>query len=322
MSEMIREVAVIAESGFTPFEFGIACEVFAADRRDEGVPRFDFRVVTPAPGIVVNGIGLGMEIPNGLDAADTADVVVVLPVPTDTWGHAPQGVCDTIRAAVERGAWVIGVCGGSFRIAESGVLDGWGATAHWRQAGELAALFPNVCVDPDALYVQHERVITSAGSAAGIDACLHLLRQTIGAEHANTIARRMVVSPQRDGSQAQFISRPLPRSSELSLAATAAWALGRLESDLEVAALAAHAMMSERTFARRFVAEFGVTPAVWVTRQRIALAQRLLEQTDDDVETVATRCGFTSAAVLRQNFARVTGTTPTSYRRRFSALAV
>lgn len=322
MSELIRTVAALVEPGFTPFEFGIACEVFALDRSDDGVPNFDFRIVTPNPGPVAMSIGAVMDVPAGLDAAAGADVLVVLPVPRASWGEAPEAVLDVIRSAVARGAWVIGVCSAAFRIAESGVLDGGRATTHWMYADRFAAMFPQIDTDPDALYVQQGRIITSAGTAAGIDASLHLLRQTIGAELTNTVARRMVVAPQRDGGQAQFIARPIAASPALSLAGVADWAIERLDEPLDVTALARRAHMSERTFARRFAAEYGTTPGSWLSRQRVGLAQRLLEQTDDDIEAVARRAGFGSADVLRQNFSRIIGTTPTAYRRRFSRIAV
>lgn len=321
MSELIRSVTALIEPGYTPFEFGIACEVFALDRADDGVPNFGFRVATPTPGPVRSSIGLDMTVASGLEALTDADVVVVLPVPRETWGHGLPEVADALRAAVARGAWVIAVCSGAFRLAEAGILDGLRATTHWKYAATLAERYPEIDVDQDALYVQQGRIITSAGTAAGIDACLHLLRQTIGAEVTNTVARRMVVAPQRDGGQTQFISRPIAPDVSLSLAPVADWALGRLGEDLDVATLAARAHMSERTFARRFVAEYGTTPAAWVARQRVALAQRLLEQTDDDIEGVAQRAGFASAAVFRQNFTRAIGTAPTTYRRRFSRAA-
>jgi len=210
------------------------------------------------------------------------------------------------------------VCSGSFILAAAGVLDGRRATTHWMYADVMASMYPQIDVDPDVLFVQDGRIITSAGTAAGLDACLHLLRQELGAEVTNRIARRMVVPPQRDGGQAQYIDRPIPVVENDSLAGVADWAVEHLKDDLAVDLLAAKALMSPRTFARRFKAEYGATPAAWLARQRIIHAQRMLERTDFGLDQIAEECGFGSAAVLRQNFARVLGTTPTAYRARFS----
>ncbi|MEJ1154131.1 MULTISPECIES: GlxA family transcriptional regulator [Microbacterium] len=316
----MHTVAVIVQDGFAPFEFGVACEAFGLDRSDEGIPNFDFRVVTPEPGVVNSRMGFSLNVDSDLSFAGEADLVVVSPVPSEFWAAPDPRVLDVVRAAVARGAWVLSVCSGSFIIAASGVLDGRKATTHWRYAAKMAAMHPQIDVDPDALYVQDGRIITSAGTAAGLDACLHLLRQELGAELTNKIARRMVVPPQRDGGQAQFINTPIPEVESLSLSRVADWMLNNLRFDLTVDQLAAKAHMSPRTFARRFKADFGATPAAWVARQRIIHAQRLLEQTDLALERIADESGFGSAAVLRQNFARVLGTTPTAYRARFTCM--
>lgn len=314
----MKTVAVIVQPGFAPFEFGLACEAFGLDRSEDGIPNFDFRIVTPDPGIVVSKIGFSINVDLDLAFAYEADLVVVSPTPRASWRHTDERVLDVVRHAVARDAWVLSVCSGSFILGAAGVLDGRRATTHWMYADAMARMYPAVDVDPDVLYVQDGRIITSAGTAAGIDACLHLLRQEIGAELANKIARRMVVPPQRDGGQAQFIDRPLPATTSLSLAPVSDWMLDNLRLDLTVDQLAARAHMSPRTFARRFKADFGATPAAWLARQRIMHAQRLLETTELGLDRVADESGFGSAAVLRQNFARVLGTTPTAYRDRFS----
>lgn len=314
----MHTVACIVQPGFAPFEFGLACEAFGLDRRDDGVPLFDFRIVTPDPGAVPANIGFSINVDADLAFADEADLVVIAPIPRESWAHVDERVIGVIQRAVARGAWVLTVCSGSFVVAAAGVLDGRRATTHWRYADTMARMYPQIDVDPDVLYVHDGRIITSAGTAAGLDACLYLLRLELGAELTNTIARRMVVPPQRDGGQAQFIARPLPETSSLSLAPVTDWMLENLRLDLPVDQLAARAHMSPRTFARRFKADHGTTPAAWLARQRLIHAQRLLEQTDLGLDAIAYECGFGSAAVLRQNFSRTLGTTPTAYRARFS----
>lgn len=314
----MRSVAVVIQPGFAPFEFGLACEAFGLDRSDDGIPNFDFRIVTPDPGVVPSNIGFSVNAERGLADAEDADIVVLAPFPREQWADPDPRVLDLVRRAHARGAWLLSVCSGSFVLAASGVLDGQRATTHWRYTQTMSRMYPRIDVDPDVLYVQSGRVITSAGTAAGLDACLHLLRQELGAELTNRIARRMVVAPQRDGGQAQFIASPLPVDSSLSLAPVTEWMLQNLDADLSVERLAARAHMSPRTFARRFKADFGATPAAWLARQRLLQAQRLLEETELGLDRIAAECGFGSAAVLRQNFARTMGLTPTAYRARFS----
>ncbi|WP_125133134.1 helix-turn-helix domain-containing protein [Microbacterium sp. 10M-3C3] len=315
----MQTVAVVVTDGFAPFEFGLACEAFGLDRSADGVPNFDFRVVTPDPDRpVMSKMGFSMNVEHDLSFAYEADLVVIAPTPHEYWGRTDERVIDLVRRTAERGAWLLSVCSASFILGQAGVLDGKRATTHWMYANKMARMFPHVEVDPDVLYVQEGRIITSAGTAAGIDACLHLLRQELGAELTNVIARRMVVPPQRDGGQAQFIARPLPVAASMSLAPVGDWMLANLREDLSVEQLAAKAHMSPRTFARRFKADFGATPAAWLARQRILHAQRLLEETDLGLDRVAEESGFGSAAVLRQNFARTLGLTPTAYRARFA----
>jgi AraC family transcriptional activator FtrA len=210
------------------------------------------------------------------------------------------------------------VCSGAFALAHAGLLDGRKATTHWRYAAQLAEQFPAIQIDPDVLYVDEGQILTSAGTAAGIDLCLHVVRRDHGLAIANAIARRMVVPPHRDGGQAQFVESPIDIEGDGDpLAATLDWALEHLDEPLAVETLAHRALMSPRTFARRFRAVSGTTPLQWVLRQRISSARRMLETSDVPIEIIAQRCGFGSAAVLRTHFRRVLGTAPHSYRRTF-----
>lgn len=313
---VLRRIVCLALPETAPFEFGTVCEVFGVDRSDQGGPSFAFAVATPDPGPVATSLGFPMIIEQDLSVCADADLIAV---PAHAVRDVDPRVAQALRAAVDRGAWVLSVCSGAFVLAASGILDGRRATTHWMHAARLASEYPAVRVDPDVLFVQDGRVITSAGTAAGIDACLHLVREELGAAAANVIARRMVVPPQRDGGQAQFIPFAVPERRDDSLAETADWMLEHLDEDLPVERLARRALMSTRTFARRFRAEFGATPAAWLNGQRILRAQQLLEESDLGLEPVAQRVGFGTAAVMRHHFTRSVGTTPYEYRRTFGA---
>jgi transcriptional regulator GlxA family with amidase domain len=315
---MINSVGVLALPGIEPFELGVLVEVFGSDRtqRTPAGPRFDFTVVTPEPGPLDTGLGFSMVVEDGLDAAADVDLLAIPMYPGA--GKVSTEALDFVRASYDRGAWILSMCVGAFVLGEAGLLDGRQCTTHWAHASNLARRFPQARVDPGVLYVEDGRVITSAGTAAGIDASLHLVRRELGAHAANVIASYMVVPPHRDGGQAQYIAPPPNARHTGDLAPVLDWMLEHLEEELSVERLSAHAAMSTRTFARRFREETGATPAAWLNRQRVLRARHTLETTDMPVESVARRAGFSSAALLRHHFARSLGTTPQTYRRRFA----
>lgn len=311
-----RTVAVVVGNGLSPFEFAVACEVFGVDRSDDvGAPWYRFLVCGADPSPIQTATGFSINAPFGLDALRRADTIVV---PVSTRCKDPnEELLEALRRAHQRGARILSVCTGAFTLAAAGLLDGRRATTHWMHSDELARCYPDVMVDPDVLYVDDGDIFTSAGTAAGIDLCLHIVRLDYGAEVANRVARRMVVPPHRDGGQAQFVDDPLPECENDSLAATLSWVQAHLEDPISVMDLAGRAAMSPRTFARRFRATTGTTPHQWLLRQRVLLAQRLLETTDLPVEIVAGRCGLGTAANLRQHFQRIVQTSPNAYRRTF-----
>jgi transcriptional regulator GlxA family with amidase domain len=284
-----------------------------------GAPHYSFALAAVSPGPVRSSTGLEVLARDGLEALRRADTVVVAGIEPDTEPKGFAAAAAAVAAAHRGGARVMSICTGAFVLAEAGVLDGRRATTHWDSTARLAARYPRVTVDPSVLYVDEGRVLTSAGVAAGLDLCLHVIRRDHGAALAAHIARRTVVAPHRDGGQAQFLHRPMGDAihPEGSLEATRAWALGRLEQRLDVVTLARRACMSPRSFARRFRQETGTTPAQWVLDQRTRAAQSLLETTDLPVEHVASRTGFGSATSLRTHFGRRVATTPTAYRRAF-----
>nr|CTQ92643.1 Transcriptional regulator, AraC family [Kibdelosporangium sp. MJ126-NF4] len=302
---------------FAPFEFGVLCEVFGVDRTEEGVPPIEFRVCGERAGVALNTtVGIKLTPDHGLDALADADLVAI--PACNIRDEYPAAVLDAIRAASGRGATILTVCSGAFLLAATGLLDGRLCTTHWLYADRFARLHPNAKLDPDVLFVDDGDIITSAGTAAGIDACLHLVRRELGSAHAATIARRMVVPPQRDGGQRQYVEVPIPHTGD-SLEPVLTWMLEHLAVEHTVADLAKRAQTSERTFARKFVAETGTTPLRWLSTQRVLHAQRLLEDTALGVEEIAQQCGFGSSALLRHHFHKVVGIGPKDYRRAFAA---
>jgi transcriptional regulator GlxA family with amidase domain len=298
------------------FDLAVPGQVFAVASAADGTPLYEFSTCSLDGAPVRTASHYDVTPPHDVGALAEADTVVV-PGYGAILEPPPDGALDALREAAGRGARVISVCTGAFALAHAGLLDGRRATTHWAWAGELGARFPGVEVDAGALFVDEGEVATSAGLSAGIDLCLHLVRRDFGAASGARVARRMVAPPHRDGGQAQYFE-PAPAEEEPGgLEPTRRWAEERLEQPLDVAAMARHAGVSPRTFARRFRTETGTTPLQWLLRRRVLAARRLLESSELPVEDVAWRCGFGTAASLREHFRRATATTPTAYRRSF-----
>jgi transcriptional regulator GlxA family with amidase domain len=313
-------VAAVVTNGLSPFEFAVACEVFGVDRSEAaGAPWYRFIVCGADPAPIATQAGFSIHAPYGLEGLRRADSIIV---PASESGPENEPLLDALRRAHRRGARIMSVCTGAFVLAAAGLLDGRRVTTHWAHSAELAQRYPKVNVDRDVLYVDDGDILTSAGTAAGIDLCLHIVRKDYGAEVANEVARRMVVPPHRDGGQAQFVSAPMPELSACDpFVDTLVWVQAHLDEPLAVADLARRSAMSQRTFARRFRETTGTTPHQWLLRQRILLAQRLLETTDLSVDVIATQCGVGTAANLRQHFQRIVRTSPNGYRRTFQKQA-
>ncbi|WP_371657033.1 MULTISPECIES: GlxA family transcriptional regulator [unclassified Streptomyces] len=296
---------------------GIVSEVFGP--HGEALPGFDFALCADRPGPVPTDLGVPLAIAHGLDRLAAADLVIALPG-AEFRTPPPPAVLDALSAAHERGALVAAHCVGTFALAAAGLLDGRRATTHWRFADLLARRHPDVTVEPEALYIDEGQVITGAGAAAGFDLCLHLLRREHGAAVANAVARDMVLPSHREGGQAQYLAAPVPEDcQDERLSEVLAWARAHLHEPLPVAELARRALMSKRSFARRFTAATGTTPHAWLRGLRLSGAEELLETTDLPVEEIARRVGYGSAAVLREQFVRRRGVPPRSYRRSFTS---
>ncbi|SMF85230.1 GlxA family transcriptional regulator [Streptomyces sp. Amel2xC10] len=316
-------VALVAFPGIRAFDVSVITEVWGTDRTDRGAPSFDLRRVavdsTPVP---MRG-GLALHPDRTLTWLSRADLIVV-PGLDDHLTPAPTPVLDALRRAHARGTTLAALCGGAFTLAQAGLLDGRRAITHWNLIDLLRTQHPRVNVVPDALFIEDDNIWTAAGTAAGIDLCLHLVRRAHGAEAAATIARSMVTAPFRTGTQAQFIEHPTPRADRDAdtLAAVREHALRHLHEPLTVADLAAYAGMSPRSFARHFTAATGTTPLRWLLDQRIATAQKLLERTDLPMPEIARRAGFGSEVTMRQHFASRLATSPSAYRAAFSTSAI
>ena len=310
-------IAVLAFEGISPFHLSVPCLVFGEDWQDLGAPRFDLMVCAEKKGKLASAAGFGIAVQHGLEAMQRADIVII-PSWHDVMQAPSAALAGALRKAARRGAKLVGLCLGSFVLAHAGLLDGRRASTHWRCAPAFAAMFPKVRLDADVLYVDEGDVLTSAGTAAGIDCCLHLLRELCGAEISNRVARRLVVAPHREGGQAQFVEQPLPQShSDGRLAQTLAWATANLNQAHSVDSLAERCAMSRRSFTRHFRQATGSSLVQWLLHQRLERAQRLLETGNAAIEAVAGEAGFGTALSLRLHFQSAFGTTPSNYRKRF-----
>ena len=311
-------VAAVVYEGMNLFELGVVAEVFGGERPDFEQPLFRLRLVRGEPGLLRAVGGLQLKTHGGLGVLRSADIVVI-PGWRDPRSDVPRPLKSALVAAHARGARLVSVCAGSFVLAAAGLLDGRRATTHWRYADLFRERFPRVVFDPDVLYVEGDDLMTSAGSAAGIDACLQVVRRHYGADVANTVARAMVTSPHRNGGQAQYIAQPFPARAGRSLAPLLEWARQHLAEPITVATLAGRGAMSDRTLLRRFIAEVGVAPKAWLQNERIMAAQRLLESTAASHRSVAEAVGFATLAAFRKAFTQSTGISAAVYRERFRA---
>ncbi len=310
-------VAVIAFNGISPFHLSVPCAVFGPDRTGAEIPEFELLVCSAEGMNLQTSAGFSISTCHGLEGLSGAEIIIV-PSWRDTNELPPQRLLDALRGAHQRGALIVGLCLGSFVLAAAGLLNGRRATTHWHWAGELARRYPSVRVNPDVLYVDEGDIITSAGTAAAIDCCLHILRVRHGSQVANQVARRMVVSPHRQGGQVQYIKQPVRDVSGIDhFANLLEWVRSNLDQPHSLDSLAKRALMTRRTFTRRFKQVMGMTVGSWLLNQRIVLAQQLLETTDEPIDQIALTSGFGSSASLRQHFAHALKISPSNYRREF-----
>ena len=312
-------VAAVIDQGALTFDLAIPCEVFGLDRSDIASPWYEFIVVAAGESPVRTQTGFLLETEHRLADLERADTIIV-PGWSDPDDLASPALCESLRDAYERGARVVSLCTGAFVLAEAGLLSGRRATTHWMYADRLQASYRDIELDPDVLYVAEDRVMTSAGTAAGIDLCLHLVALDYGLEVAIAVARRLVMPPFRAGGQAQYADNPIATDGlGEPLSAVLDWARDRLDEGLSTEDLAARASMSPRTLTRRFQAAAGMPPGEWIQRERLRLAQRLLQTTEHSVEQVARRSGYGSVAAMRAQFARRLHVSPRGYRATFRA---
>lgn len=310
-------VAVAVTDGAPIFELAVACEVFGIERRDLVDPWYEMRLCAAQPGNLRTAAGLRVDTPYGLDELVEADTIIVSAMPVEMRLSPPEPLLEALKTAHAKGARIASICSGVYAVAATGLLDGRPATTHWMFAEDFATRFPAVKLDPDVLYVDDGEILTSAGTGAGIDLCLHMVAMDHGAAVANTVARRMVVPPHRDGGQAQYVQTSVAAASSGGLGQVLDWAREHLDQPLAVPDLAERALLSQRTFVRRFAEVTGASPLRWLTAERVRLAKELLESTDEPVEWIAHRTGFGTPQNFRQHFRRATSVSPQSYRRVF-----
>lgn len=312
---MSHHVAIIAYDSLCTFEFGCAIELFALERPELGVTWYHYAVCAAEPGPLRAAGGLALQVPYGLDVLECADTIVI-PGWRDIDEPPPAALADALRRAWARGARICSICSGAFVLAHAGLLDGRKATTHWRYVEQLAARFPSIAIDPAALYVEDGRIVTSAGSAAGLDMLLHLVRTDYGADVANRVAQRLVIPAHRDGGQAQLVMRPVPDEDTNQIAQLMDWVCENLRFGHTIVSMATQARMGTRTFQRKFKDRTGLTPLAWLVRERVMLAARLLETRPGlGIETVADLAGLGSPESLRRHFRTHGLASPARYRK-------
>ncbi len=310
-------IAVIAFDGISAFHLSVPLLVFGENWEDIGIPRCEVRVCAAETGMLSSNAGIGLTVPFGLEALSDADMVIV-----PSWhrlDHAyPLPLLTALQAAHARGAEIVGLCLGAFVLAEAGLLTGLHATTHWAYADLFARQYPDVLLDATVLYARDGSILTSAGTAASLDCCLHVVAQKFGAESAQHLANRLVVAPHRTGGQAQFIEQKLPDVGEQDrIGALIVWLEKHVADTHSLASLAQRAMMSKRSFSRHFMQVVGTTPIEWINTRRVTLAQRLLESTPSGIDAIAQACGFNSTLSLRKHFKSVLRMSPSAYRAQF-----
>lgn len=315
-----RKIAVLALQDVIAFELGIPHRVFTAAGRDDSTTRYEVRVCSLDGGPVRSASGFSIQVDHGPELLEAADTVIVPTTERPGQGcgvpRAPEGLREAFARIGDR-TRIVSFCTAAFLLAELGLLEGLRATTHWLLTDELQRRFPDLKVDPDVLFVDEGRILTSAGAGAAVDLCLHMVRLDWGSEVANAAARRCVLPPWREGGQAQFIDRPIPGDDQAGTGGARAWALEHLDRPLSIDELSRQANMSRRTFTRRFREETGMSPARWLTQQRVEQAKRLLESSDLSVDQIAAETGFGTAVSLRQHLRATLGVSPTVYRRTF-----